>query len=119
MIIISSVCTSSECIDSCYTRILVVRLIAGEARIMDQHKVALSNVCPVCGQRFPTLSKSTAYPAEDVIVELKECFGISVDKDVDGVHPPSICLICRQVVQRYHEAAATGCQSYTGRGGGC
>ena len=86
---------------------------------MDRHEIALSKVCRVGGRKFSALSRSTAYPVIDFADELRKCFGISVENDVRGVHPPSICVVCRQVVLRFHEAVAAGRQGYAVRGGGC
>ena len=85
---------------------------------MDNHVVTLSQVCRVGGCRFRSLSRSTAYPAKDFVKELNVCFGLEVDKDVEGVHPPAICVICRQVVRRCRNAVASG-HDYVTQAGGC
>ena len=85
----------------------------------NEHARSLSKVCRIGGRRFSTLSRSTTYLAGDYVEELKGCFGVSVQDDVEGVHPPSICVICRQVVSRFRKAVASGRTDYALRGGGC
>ena len=85
---------------------------------MDCHRHALTTVCRVGGRKFSSLTRATAYPANDFAVELKECFGIDVEKDEEGVHPPSICVVCRRLLSRFCDAAVDG-RSYRCQDGGC
>ena len=78
----------------------------------------MTTVCRVGGRKFSSLTRATAYPANDFAVELKECFGIDVEKDEEGVHPPSICVVCRRLLSRFCDAAVDG-RSYRCQGGGC
>ena len=87
---------------------------------MDRHRNELLKVCRVGGRRFSSFSRSTQYPAKDFVKELSLCFGISVEEDVEGVHPTSICTICRRVVGRYQEQQSTAASSsYSFCGVGC
>ena len=73
---------------------------------MDRQHRVLSKVCRVGRRNFSSFSRSTEYSAIEFVEELKECFGIEVQCDIDGVHPPSISVICRRLVARHQEAAA-------------
>ena len=85
---------------------------------MEQHAEALRQVCRIEGCKFSALSRSTQYPACEFVSELKACFDVEVDKDIERVHPPNICFLCRKVVSRYSDAVGAG-RSYTVTGGGC
>ena len=85
---------------------------------MDSHKEALLKVCRIGGRKFSSLSRPTQYPVSQFILELRALFNVHIENDIEGVHPPAICHICRSVVSRYQEAIATGCP-FAPRGGGC
>ena len=75
-------------------------------------------MCRFWGRKFSSLSRPTQYPVSQFILELRALFNVHVQNDIEGVHPPAICHICRSVVSRYQEAIATG-RPFVPRGGGC
>ena len=85
---------------------------------MDRHKDALAKICRVGGKKLPKSSRCNGYPARDFAGQLQGCLGISVDDDQEGVHPPSICTICRRLLGRYQAAVDVG-RPYAYGGGGC
>ena len=78
----------------------------------------MSLVCRVGGCKFSTLYRSTRYLAREFAQELNACFGISVDRDEEDVHPSYICAVCQRVVAHYQDAVANS-RPYTFKGGGC
>ena len=75
---------------------------------MERYRQDLINVCRIGGKRFTSLSTANQYPAREFATELKTCFEVDVEKDEDGVHPPSICVVWRRVVHRCRDAAVAG-----------
>ena len=67
---------------------------------MDFHTAALESVCRIGGRKFSSLSRPTHYPVNDFQLELKACFGIDVEQDELGVHPPSFCTICKRYMEK-------------------
>ena len=63
---------------------------------MERHRQELINVCRIGGKRLTSVSRANQYPAREFATELKTCFEVDVEKDEDGVHPPSICVVCRR-----------------------
>ena len=85
---------------------------------MMEDKEVLNKVCRGGGRKFSSLSRSTTYSAREYAAELRSCFGINVDDDQNGVHPPFICTLCWRVLSRCREAITAG-RSFSQRGGGC
>ena len=80
--------------------------VPARSQELDRHVSWLQEACRISGARFDSLSRSTRYPAKDFQADLKACFGVDVSDDVDVVHPPSLCRVCRLVVGRYRDAVA-------------
>ena len=57
----------------------------------DEHLVALSKHCRVCGSYFRNKKgpQGHKYSCSDRKVDLLEVFGIEVNEDVDAIHPQS------------------------------
>ena len=87
------------------------------ATIVDSHALYILQVCRIGGATFSSLKKSSQYSVKEFSAELTECFGIDVSGDIDGVHPPNFCFICRSVLRRHQAAVAAG-EAYE-RSGGC
>ena len=65
----------------------------------EQDTEALFLVCCIGGCKFSVLSKSTQYLPSEFVSELKTCFDVDVDKDIEGcIHPT--CFLCPKVVSR-------------------
>ena len=89
-----------------------------DCRSGSDHGAALQRVCCIGGLQFDSLSKSTKYLAKDLAPEILAVFGVNVRNDLDGVHPPSICRLCRLVLSPFSTAESQK-RDYTRTGGGC
>ena len=89
-----------------------------DRRSGSDHAAALQSVCRIGGLQFDSLSKSTKYLAKDFAPEILAVFGVDVRNDLDGVHPPSNCRLCRLVLSRFSTAELQK-RDYTRTGGGC
>ena len=85
---------------------------------MEAHQDALLKRCRVGGKKFSSISKPSTYPACEFVRELKVCFGVDVELDEPGVHPPLICVVCHRVASHCRDAEQSG-REFVGRGGGC
>ena len=63
----------------------------------DEHKTYLADLCRICEEK-PAKSKGfkeASYLCSSNVQFLQENFSISVEKDVEEVHPPRFCKKCR------------------------
>ncbi len=68
----------------------------------EEHLIALSNHCRVCGSPFRNKkgSQGRRHSCSDRKVDLLEVFGIDINEDVDSIHPQSYCHRCNNII--YH-----------------
>ena len=71
------------------------------------------------GEGSPLIRGQRLILPETNVKELKECFGVFVESDFEGLHPSSICVLCRQVVSWFRKAVSVGHTEFAIRGGGC
>ena len=61
------------------------------------HNLQLSKHCCVCGKYC---AGETTYSVADKTAELRMAFGLPVEKDKKGVHPPQFCQSCYCCMKR-------------------
>ena len=67
------------------------------AAMSDEHKTYLADLCRICGEKLAKSKgfKEASYLCSSNVQFLQENFGISIEKDVEEVHPPRFCKKCR------------------------
>ena len=63
----------------------------------DEHIRHLADLCRICGEKLAKSkgSKESSYLCSSHVQFIQDNFGISVEKDVEEVHPPRFCKKCR------------------------